>query len=102
MQRKKLSKEDTIKVNFEIINNGDREGSEVVQLYVENGGVKKLKDFKRIFLNKNESFSSILKVPISELRVWDENTERYVINSEHIQLIWAQIVKNSFFLRPSK
>ena len=78
---KKLSKEDTIKVNFEIINNGDREGSEVVQLYVENGGVKKLKDFKRIFLNKHESFSSILKVPISELRVWDENTERYVINS---------------------
>ena len=80
-KEKKLSKEDTIKVNFEIINNGDREGSEVVQLYVENGGVKKLKDFKRIFLDKHESFSSILKVPISELRVWDENTERYVINS---------------------
>ena len=46
-KEKKLSKEDTIKVNFEIINNGDREGSEVVQLYVENGGVKKLKDFNK-------------------------------------------------------
>ena len=78
MQGKKLSTEDTIKVNFEV-NNGDRKGSEVVQLYVENGGVKKLKDFKRIFLNKNESFSSILKVPISELKVWDEHKEMYVI-----------------------
>jgi len=80
-KEKKLSKEDTIKVNFEIINNGDREGSEVVQLYVENGGVKKLKDFKRIFLNVHEPLSSILKVPISELKVWDEYTERYVIDS---------------------
>ena len=40
-----------------------------------------MKDFKRIFLNKHESFSSILKVPTSELEVWDEYTERYVINS---------------------
>ena len=66
-------------IDFNITNTGEREGSEVLQLYVEHEGVKKLKDFKRIFLKKNESFQTSLKVPVVEIKSWDVGENKYLV-----------------------
>jgi len=69
--------QDTIEVKFKLTNIGDREGSEVPQLYIENNSVKRLKAFKRIFLKKNDFVQTSLKVAVSDLELWDEKEEKY-------------------------
>ena len=64
-----LSKNDTLSISFEITNTGSRSGSEVPQLYIENQGIKKLKAFKRVFLNGNESIEASLEVAITDLQL---------------------------------
>ena len=75
-----LSKNDTLSVSFEITNTGSRSGSEVPQLYIENQGIKKLKAFKRVFLNGNESIEASLEVAITDLQSWDLNKNKYVVS----------------------
>ena len=75
----KFSKNDTLRINFNITNSGSRRGSEVPQLYIEHKGIKKLKAFKRIFLNQGESLKSYMKVAITDLQSWDLNENKYVI-----------------------
>ena len=79
LKDKNFFRQDTIVVDFNITNTGEREGSEVLQLYVEHEGVKKLKDFKRIFLKKNESFQTNLKVPVEEVKSWDVGENKYLV-----------------------
>ena len=75
-----LSKNDTLSISFEITNTGSRRGSEVPQLYIENQGIKKLKAFKRVFLNGNESIEASLEVAITDLQSWDLNKNKYVVS----------------------
>ena len=74
-----FSKSDTLGITFNITNTGLRYGSEVPQLYIEEDGIKKLKAFKRIFLNKDESLESSMKVAIKEFQSWDTNKNKYVV-----------------------
>ena len=48
-------------------------------MYVEHRGVKRLKAFKRIFLNEGESLESSMKIAIKDLQSWDLNESKYVI-----------------------
>ena len=75
-----FSKNDTLSISFEITNTGSRSGSEVPQLYIENQGIKKLKAFKRVFLNGNESIEASLEVAITDLQSWDLNKNKYVVS----------------------
>ena len=50
------------------------------QLYIEHKGIKKLKAFKRIFLNQGESLKSYMKVAITDLQSWDLNKNKYVVS----------------------
>ena len=74
-----FSKSDTLQITFNITNTGLRHGSEVPQLYIEENGIKKLKAFKRIFLNKDESLESSMKVAIKEFQSWDTNENKYIV-----------------------
>tara|TARA_Y100000591_G_scaffold186991_1_gene161541 strand:- start:1179 stop:2765 length:1587 start_codon:yes stop_codon:yes gene_type:complete len=76
-----LSKNDTLIVYFKITNVGSRSGSEVPQLYIEDKKIKKLKAFKRIFLDKGKSLNSSLKVEIPDLEIWNADENHYVIPS---------------------
>jgi beta-glucosidase len=62
-----------------IENIGFREGSEVPRAYIEYNGVKKLKAFKRIFLDPKESSKTFFKIPISDLDLWDSLENKFSV-----------------------
>ena len=63
----------TLTVSYTLTNTGDREGTEVVQVYVRDlvgsvtRPVKELKAFERVTLQAGESRSLQVKIPVSEL-----------------------------------
>ena len=75
---------DTVSVQLEVQNTGDRDGKEVVQLYVRDlvssveTPVKQLKAFEKISLAKNEKRTVSLRVPISELYLYNRDYQRVV------------------------
>ena len=76
---KQFSIKDTIKVNFTLQNIGSKNGSEVPQVYIEYNGVKKLKAFKRIFLESKKSSEIFFKIPISDLERWDSSENKFSV-----------------------
>lgn len=80
-----ISKGDTLKVSFSLKNTGKFDGEEVVQLYVSphkrlsGEPIKQLKAFKRVFVRKGETVRVELEVPYSELQIWDETQDRFVL-----------------------
>ncbi len=79
-----FSTSDTIRVNVLVANKGQMNGKEVVQLYVRDKyssvatPVKQLKAFRKITVPVGEPISVELKVPISELSIYDQNMKRVV------------------------
>ena len=66
----------TVNISFKLSNTGDREGTEVVQVYVRDvvgsvtRPVKELKAFERVTLKAGESRTLQLKVAVAELAFW--------------------------------
>ena len=81
LNKTNFSKSDTLQITFNITNTGLRHGSEVPQLYIEQNGIKKLKAFQRIFLNKDESLESFMKVAIEDFQSWDLIENKYVVKT---------------------
>lgn len=75
---------DTITVKVTVTNIGDREGKEVVQLYVRDivssvsTPVQQLKGFEKVSLKPGESRVVELKLPIKELALWNAHMEEVV------------------------
>jgi len=71
-------KDETIHAKFTIKNTGDRNGAEVVQLYVNDPVCsvqrpeKELKAFKKIFLNAGETKTIEMQVKVADLAFYDE------------------------------
>ena len=69
----KLAKDGTLEVSVDLTNDGSYDGSEVVQLYIQDKvgsitrPVKELKGFKRVPLKAGESTTISFTLPISEL-----------------------------------
>ena len=80
-----ISKGDTLKVSFSLKNTGKFDGEEVVQFYVSphkrlsGEPIKQLKAFKRVFVRKGETIRLELDIPYSELQIWDETQDRFVL-----------------------
>ena len=79
---------DSITVSFSVTNTGEAAGKEVVQLYTEklnsviDRPVHELKAFaKTTLLAPGASESVTLKIPISDLRYWDENQAKWVLEA---------------------
>lgn len=72
----KLTAQDTLSISFTLKNTGKYDGTEVVQLYVQDKvgsvtrPVKELKRFLRVTLKAGESTQVSLSLPVSELAFW--------------------------------
>ncbi len=70
---------DTVHIDVDVTNAGDRSGDEVVQLYLHDGvasvtrPVKELKGFKRIALGAGERKTVSFELPVSQLRFYDRD-----------------------------
>lgn len=75
----KLTAQDTLSISFTLKNTGKYDGTEVVQLYVQDKvgsvtrPVKELKRFQRVTLKAGESTQVSLHLPVSELAFWGYN-----------------------------
>ena len=72
----KLTAQDSLSISFTLKNTGNYDGTEVVQLYVQDKvgsvtrPVKELKRFQRVTLKAGESTQVSLSLPVSELAFW--------------------------------
>ncbi len=82
-----------ISISMDLKNTGKSDGDEVVQLYVHrlNSNVewpeKELKGFIRGSLKAGESKRLTMKLPVNQLRYWDEKTHSWRLESGKIQLM---------------
>lgn len=72
----KLTAQDSLSISFTLKNTGNYDGTEVVQLYIQDKvgsvtrPVKELKHFQRVTLKAGESTQVSLSLPVSELAFW--------------------------------
>lgn len=75
---------DSVYVTCSIRNTGNRDGAEVVQLYVRDcvgsvtTPVKALKGFEKVFLQSGENRQVKFAIPMQDLALWNERMERVV------------------------
>lgn len=87
-----IERGDTLRICFNLKNSGDMDGDEVVQLYVsarkhtDKDPIKQLKAFQRISLRKGETKKVELTVPFTELQVWDEKQNRFILPDKEMIL----------------
>src|SRR5207244_2303162 len=80
---------DDVLVSCKLANTGNREGDEVVQLYVRQetasvaSPVKALKGFLRVHLKPNESRTITFHLKRSDLAIWNANQEWRVEPGEY-------------------
>ncbi len=83
----------TVKVTFDLVNEGDMDADEVVQLYVHrvNSSVewpaKELKAFQRVSLEAGECQQVTLTIPFDDLRYWNEQTGQWDLERGKLQLL---------------
>ena len=58
-------------------NDSEINGSEVPQIYIKHENIKRLKGFKKIFLNPRESKNVKIEIPIENLQLWNVDLSRY-------------------------
>lgn len=79
-----VTKEDKITVTIDVINSGDREGEEIVQLYISDvvasrvRPVKELKGFRKVYLKPGERKTISLEIVIKQLGFYNQEME-YII-----------------------
>ncbi len=71
-----ISEKDNISFSLNVANNGNYDGDEVVQIYMEYPGLdrmplKELKAFKRISVKKGKTGTLQFSIPATELKKWD-------------------------------
>lgn len=84
---KTIAEDKPLKIAIAVTNTGDREGSEVVQLYVseKNPTVlrpkKELKAFRRVTVEPNKKQVVVFELDRSALGFWDETTHDWKVNA---------------------
>jgi beta-glucosidase len=82
-----------ITISVDVTNTGKRTGDEVVQLYIRhlNSTVvrpqKELKAFQRITLKPGEKKTATLQLKANDLRYWDENEKRFVLENDKLKIM---------------
>lgn len=104
-----LEKSENLEAEVTIKNTGEREGKEVVQLYISDDFASvtvpamELKWFKKIALEPGESKKVHFKVPIKELALWNSKME-HVVESGRFEVMIGEssdqiMLKSSFKVR---
>ena len=84
ISKETFSENETIKVSFDLINTGNRAGTEVAQLYVRDlvgsvtRPVRELKRFDRVTLNAGETKRVEFTLPVKELAFWNIDMKKVV------------------------
>jgi len=84
IREKVLSATDSIEISVSVKNTGDREGKEVIQVYVNDKissvttPLKVLKGFKKVNIKPGETVTADIIIPCKELGLWDKNMN-YVV-----------------------
>src|ERR1035437_8884954 len=89
----RVAKTGDVTVSVNITNTDKRVGDEVAQLYIQHlhsvvdRPHKELKAFKRITLKQGEKKTIELKFEVNDLKYWDENLHRFVLEEDKIKLM---------------
>jgi beta-glucosidase len=81
-----------VTVRVDVTNVGDRQGDEVVQLYVEHLGsavsrpIRDLRGFRRVTLAPGERKTVEFTLQASSLAYWDEAGDRWVVEEEPVRV----------------
>jgi len=81
------TKDDIVRLKFNIKNSGSRFGAEVAQLYVSDPvcsvmrPAKELKGFEKVFLQPGETKTVELSVKVSDLAFYDESKKGWTVES---------------------
>ncbi len=95
IDKKVITDSDTVTVTVPITNVGDREGAEVVQLYVADQKsslprpVKELKGFQKVRLSPNETKEVTFTIDKSALRFYDDTRHDWVVEPGKFDAIIA-------------
>jgi beta-glucosidase len=88
-----FSEKGTITVSATVSNTGDRDGAEVLQLYVHRDyaqvvtPVKELKAFKKVFLKKGETKNVNLEIPVGDLVFYNNEGNTTSLKGEYDLMI---------------
>jgi beta-glucosidase len=88
-----IRKNESVKISINVKNTGDRDGEEVVQLYVSFPNskivrpIKQLKGFKRIMIPKGESKTITFELNANELAYWDNEKDMYITEAGSVDLM---------------
>ncbi len=83
---------DSVHVSFDVTNSGERDGEEVVQLYVSNSGTqvwhpkKELKHFKRIEIAAGETKAVTLSLDAETFYFYDKNKRHYTVEAAEYEI----------------
>lgn len=92
MEKTVAGKNDSVRVTVAVTNTGNREGSEVVQLYIHDTyssvtrPVKELKDFKRVWLRPGEKKTVEFMITPAKLAFYDLNMN-YVVEPGEFEIL---------------
>ncbi|UGU16870.1 beta-glucosidase BglX [Sinomicrobium kalidii] len=99
--KEKMTPEDTLTVTAEVTNTGDRDGEEVVQLYVHDKvasitpPVKQLKKFEKVFIKAGETKTVVFELSAEDLKFYNRELER-IYEPGEFELFVAGDSDNSF------
>ena len=83
----------TVTVSVDVTNTGDREGDEVVQMYVQHLGskverpIRELEGFDRVSLAPKQTKTVQMQLPASQLAYWDATQHRFRVESEPVKIL---------------
>ncbi|MBN1952970.1 MAG: glycoside hydrolase family 3 C-terminal domain-containing protein [Bacteroidales bacterium] len=92
LSKTQLSKDEPLEVKFMLHNSGERDGAEIVQLYITDKKcslqrpVKELKGFERVFLKQGESKEVTLQLDPQEFAFWDPQTKGWKVESGSFEI----------------
>ena len=85
IDKERFSKNDTVTVSVDIVNTGNRSGTEIVQLYVQDiksstdRPPKELKQFEKVKLEQNERKTVELNLNLGDFSFYDDSTHSWVV-----------------------
>ena len=92
MEKDNIQKDDSVKVFADITNTGEREGAEVVQLYLRDiissvtRPMKQLKDFQKVFLKPGETKKVSFLITPEKLSFYDRNMD-FIVESGDFEVM---------------
>ena len=93
LAQKEITKDGTVDVSVKVTNTGDRDGVEIVQLYIRDKfssvtrPVKELKDFARVPLKAGESQVVNFKITPDKMAFYDKKMKKIVEPGEFIVMV---------------